>query len=352
MIRSVRSGTTTHREAAPEMARPWMSHVLIAAAIYNLVWGAWVVLRPGDLFEAIGLPLPTYPQLWQCIGMIVGVYGVGYAIAAADPLRHWPIVLVGLLGKVFGPMGFIGAVVQGQLPWAFGWVIVTNDLVWWWPFSVILIAAARYHRKTDRMESVMTATPSSSAVTRALQSARTQHGDDLLCLSQDNRLLVVLLRHSGCTFCREAAADLADARPAIDEAGAKLVIVHMGDDEQGAAFLERYGLGDVWRVSDPDQQLYRALGLRRMKWWEMFRPSVWRRGYDVCVVQRHGVGRPVGDGLQMPGVFVIESGRVIRSYEHRTAADRPDYPDLAHGIDDAPGESANASAQPGRSGMS
>ena len=46
--------------------------------------------------------------------MIVGVYGVGYATAALDPSRHWPVVLVGLLGKIFGPIGFLSAVVGGR----------------------------------------------------------------------------------------------------------------------------------------------------------------------------------------------------------------------------------------------
>ena len=41
--------------------------------------------------------------------MIVGVYGIGYAIASTDPLRHWPIVLVNSLGKIFGPIGFAQA---------------------------------------------------------------------------------------------------------------------------------------------------------------------------------------------------------------------------------------------------
>ena len=49
--------------------------------------------------------------------------------------------LVGLLGKVFGPIGFVFAACSGELPWSFGLVIVTNDLVWWWPFTAILLAA-------------------------------------------------------------------------------------------------------------------------------------------------------------------------------------------------------------------
>ncbi len=120
-----------------------MTWVLVAAAAYNLVWGGWVMLFPLMGFELAGLAPPRYPQIWQCVGMIVGVYGVGYAIAALNPMRHWPIVLVGLLGKVLGPIGFLDAAVRGTLPWAVGWTIATNDLIWWVPFAMILYRAWR-----------------------------------------------------------------------------------------------------------------------------------------------------------------------------------------------------------------
>lgn len=120
-----------------------MRWILFAAAAYNLAWGAWVVLFPATAFNLIDLPPPRYPQIWQCVGMIVGVYGVGYAIAAFDPLRHWPIVLVGLLGKILGPIGFVDSALQGTLPWTAGWTILTNDVVWWVPFAAILHRAWR-----------------------------------------------------------------------------------------------------------------------------------------------------------------------------------------------------------------
>lgn len=121
----------------------WMRGVLLAAAAYNVAWGASCVLLPGWLFAVLGIAPPNYPSLWQCIGMIVGVYGIGYAAAARDPYRHWPIVLVGLLGKVFGPIGFLQAAGSGELPWAMGWTILANDLVWWLPFAAILRGAWR-----------------------------------------------------------------------------------------------------------------------------------------------------------------------------------------------------------------
>lgn len=128
----------------------WMRNVLIVAAIYNLAWGAWVVLFPFSAFRLVGMADPNYPQIWQCVGMIVGVYGIGYGIAAIDPVRHWPIVLVGLLGKVFGPIGFIESAMKGALPWSFGVINIFNDLIWWVPFGLILRHAARQGRSTER----------------------------------------------------------------------------------------------------------------------------------------------------------------------------------------------------------
>ena len=118
-----------------------MAQVLWAAAIYNLLWGGFVVLFPELPFRWAGMPPPNYPEIWQCIGMMVGVFGVGYAIAARDPIRYWPIVLVGLLGKILGPIGFLHAALAGRLPWRAGWTIVSNDLIWWLPFALILRAA-------------------------------------------------------------------------------------------------------------------------------------------------------------------------------------------------------------------
>jgi small multidrug resistance pump len=128
----------------------WMGYVLYAAAIYNVLWGAWVVLAPNHFFTLANLPLPTYPSIWQCVGMIVGVYGIGYLIAARDPMRHWPIILVGLLGKIFGPIGYAyGAFVEGSLDPAFGWTIPTNDLIWWVPFSLMLYRVWQVHQHHD-----------------------------------------------------------------------------------------------------------------------------------------------------------------------------------------------------------
>ena len=119
----------------------WAKWWLRAAGVYNLAWGAAIIAFPHFLFDACGIARLNYPEIWQCVGMIVGVYGIGYLAAAADPLRHWPIVLVGFLGKIFGPLGYAMGVARGEVPAAFGWTLPTNDLIWWIPFGLILLRA-------------------------------------------------------------------------------------------------------------------------------------------------------------------------------------------------------------------
>lgn len=152
----MKKGRISDGRSSAKAKLAWAKWVLLIAAAYNLVWGAWVVLFPLTAFELANMPIPRYPEIWQCVGMIVGVYGVGYAVAAFDPIRHWPIIMVGLLGKIFGPIGFLDAAVRGALPWKMGWTIVSNDLVWWVPFGLILYWAwcgrARTHNPVDNLK--------------------------------------------------------------------------------------------------------------------------------------------------------------------------------------------------------
>ncbi len=117
---------------------PIKSRTLLLAAIYNGIWGAWVIFFPLQSFGIGGSTPPLYPELWQCIGMIVGIYGIGYLIAAFDPARHWPIIFVGLLGKILGPIGFANALWEKRFPLEFGIHIIFNDLIWWIPLTLLL----------------------------------------------------------------------------------------------------------------------------------------------------------------------------------------------------------------------
>ena len=120
-----------------------MKTVLRLAAVYNVLWGAWVTLFPMSFFQLTGMADPVHPMIWQGMGMVIGVYGLGYWWAAANPVKHWPIVAVGFLGKIFGPLGFAFNYLQGAVPGAFAYTLITNDFIWWVPFFLILNAARK-----------------------------------------------------------------------------------------------------------------------------------------------------------------------------------------------------------------
>lgn len=302
----------------------WMKRWLLAAAAYNILWGAAMVFAPIATLKALGIAPATtelWPQLWACIGMIVGVYGIGYAIAAFNPVRHWPIILVGLVGKVLGPIGFAHAASRGELPWSMGVTILSNDIIWWIPFSLTLWHAAKASQPPIPDGPV--------SLDTALDTLTDDHSVTLRSLSSAGSTLTVLLRHSGCTFCRQTIADLARWKPALDRAGITLAVVGMTDSMHALRDIGlRHNLVGTHWFPDPQRLLYRALDLRRGSFLQLFGPIVWIRGL-LAAFQGHGIGKLEGDGFQMPGAFLIHKGRVIREYRHATAADRPNLAEFA-----------------------
>ena len=153
----------------------------------------------------------------------------------------------------------------------------------------------------------------------------------LRSLDSHSPALVVFLRSFGCTFCREAMADVAAAKSHIQSAGAQIAFVHGGSPDEAAPWFEKYALGDVTVISDPELAHYRAFGLGRSKVQSLVAPRVWTRG-AVCALS-HGFGvQSVEMMRQLPGVFVIQNGAIVREFRHRTPADRPDYLSLVMAV--------------------
>ncbi len=132
--------------------------VFVAAGLYNLGWGMFSVLDPQWLFRFAGMPAQNYPEIFACLGMVIGLYGILYLEVARVPERGWLLAGVGLLGKVLGPIGWLKLVWSGQWPMATLVLCVTNDLIWWIPFGLYLYDAwpPRWHnggkQKACRLE--------------------------------------------------------------------------------------------------------------------------------------------------------------------------------------------------------
>jgi len=130
----------THEKTFAGSKPRWARICLLTAALQCLVWGPFIIVAPAAAALAYGFArAPEDEFLWQGMGLVILLYGVGYSMAAVDPYRHYLVVLVGLLAKILGPVGMTWAVSQGQVPAKVLLLIPIHDVIWWWPFAVIVL---------------------------------------------------------------------------------------------------------------------------------------------------------------------------------------------------------------------
>lgn len=121
--------------------------VFLLAGIYNVGWGLFSALDPQWLFRFAGLPPLNHPQVFSCLAMVVGIYGLLYLEVARRPERGFPIAAIGLLGKILGPIGMAVLVFSRRWPLrAAAGICLTNDLLWWIPFALYLRDAWPFYR--------------------------------------------------------------------------------------------------------------------------------------------------------------------------------------------------------------
>ncbi len=147
-------------------------------------------------------------------------------------------------------------------------------------------------------------------------------------LSMERPIMLVFLRHFGCTFCREALADISEKREVLESMGAKLVFAHMAEAEIAERYFTRYNIPNAIHISDPECKFYKAFGLMKGSFTQLFGLQTWIRGFQAGLMDGHGIGPQLGDGFQMPGVFVIQDGELKEAFIHKLASDRPDYEGL------------------------
>lgn len=112
--------------------------MFVSAGAYNILWGLYTALDPQWLFRYAGMPLARYPEVFECLGMVVGLYGILYLQVAQVPERGWLIAAVGLTGKLLGPLGMLRLIQSGAWPAKTAILCLTNDLIWWAPFGLYL----------------------------------------------------------------------------------------------------------------------------------------------------------------------------------------------------------------------
>ena len=277
---------------------------LILAGIYNFLCAGIFIFFPDFLLDFLNT---GSPELAQALGLFVGVLGIGFILASSDLQSHWGIVLLGILIKILSLLFFVKIALTGGFSFKILPVVIINDLIWLTPFYFALEFA---YEAINNEESLP------KKFSDLVDLARTNEGKTLSELSQDKKVLLVFVRHLGCTFCRETVDEISKLESVIKNKNFNLDFVHMSDPAYGDEFFSKYFSYPVSHISDPQRLLYQSLGLRRGTLGQLFGPSTFIRGFWAGVIKGHGLGLPEGDPMQLGGCFVLSKGRIV--YERKT----------------------------------
>lgn len=135
-------------------------------------------------------------------------------------------------------------------------------------------------------------------------------------------LLLVLVRHYGCQFCREQIAQLRRILPDLVRAHVDVALIGNGTPLMAQAFIEETGL-DVPLYTNPGREVYAALGVRRPSLLAFLDPRLWLNGLRA-MSRGYLPHRVRGDAAQLGGVFlVLPDGSMPFAYRSERGGDYP-----------------------------
>src|SRR5262245_55584895 len=115
-----------------------MRYLLRFAGCYNLLVALNLTVFYHEAFRTLGLEKPSLLLYVQLVGLLVGLFGVGYLIVAANPVENRNVLLLGFLSKLLGSVLGVGYVALGKLGMSFLVLLIFSDIVYLPPFLIIL----------------------------------------------------------------------------------------------------------------------------------------------------------------------------------------------------------------------
>lgn len=141
-----------------------------------------------------------------------------------------------------------------------------------------------------------------------------------------NGPLVIAFHRMWCPFCQQAAIELTDVAPELEQLGGAAIIVYREDlDKVAAACDDRHT--HALCVSDEHQSLEDAVGPDQFTPWRYLAFSPRR----LFAARRTGakVGGMGSNVLQGRGTYVVDrGGHIVYAHQAKTAADIPPIDDV------------------------
>ena len=109
------------------------------ASVAGFGFAIWALLFPASLLDLFQVGRPSSQMFLAGLGIVEGLLALGYAFAAVRLERAYPFIAIGLAAKVIFPLGWLLAVVTGDLTARTLTLVIFEDIVWWIPFAAFLL---------------------------------------------------------------------------------------------------------------------------------------------------------------------------------------------------------------------
>jgi hypothetical protein len=90
-------------------------------------------------YKMLGVQKPELILPVQVMGILVGLFGVGYHLTASSPVENRNLLMLGFWSKALSSIAAMYYVLVGHLPWSFVPVLFFSDVIYL-PFFYIILA--------------------------------------------------------------------------------------------------------------------------------------------------------------------------------------------------------------------
>src|SRR5262245_5760035 len=131
----------------------WMKFVLRFVALFKMGAGLFMLIGYHETYRIIGMPKPEISFPIQLVGILVGLFGVGYYLVARNPIENRNVLALGFWSKFLGSCLGTAYVLLGKLPPQFVAVYFFADVIYLPPFYLIMRRLYALARERDAARS-------------------------------------------------------------------------------------------------------------------------------------------------------------------------------------------------------
>lgn len=294
-----------------------MNKTLTFIGIYNILLAVCMIFFTEQVFTFFHASDSDHLLVWKLLGLFVGLFGMGYLLAATNQYVHWPVILMGFTFNLSVTVGFLYYLFTAHLSWSISWIVLINTSIWIVPLWRLLNGAFNFNIiDVDLIYPRV-------GIENIMKETYTNYGESLHDINQKQKTVLIFIRHFGCTFCRKSLDEIRKHRDELAKRGYRLIIVHSAEDDIAIKFFEQYHLSDIEFVSDPQGELYREFEIHRGTLGQLFGPRTILA--TLRYVFRYGFGPQLGDGFRLPGVVIINKGNLLYAQKHKRASENIDW---------------------------